>query len=218
MKCKNAPLAAKRVFTQLEPYLSDAEINRIIAALTSDERMESLWVAIQNWNDGQTEYFVRDAILFALPHVLTDLTLPPERRVLSTSGNYSLWITAERFAETIEANQVEATRFWPEIVKDILPKVRAFSKHQYERGYALWSSMEDISAPDRRGRGTPREIAYGSAMTRTLEKIGALSREKQDEVIAILTQVIFGYPITKRVDPERIKARRKRKRRKSGAA
>ena len=30
--------------------------------------------------------------------------------------------------------------FWPGIVEDILPKLHAFSKQQYDYGFGLWSS------------------------------------------------------------------------------
>jgi len=215
--CKNVPLAAKRMFAGFESQFSVAEIKRIVTALASDERMETVWPAIQNWNDSQIEHFVRLALLFADPNILTDLTLPPEQRLYLSKGPYSLQITAEQFAEAIEANRAEAAMFWPGIVEDILPKLHAFSKQQYDYGFGLWSSIQDITAPNRRGKGEPREIAYGNAMTRTLESILALTRDKQEQVIATLTEVVFGYSTGEKIDPDRIKARRKRARRKSRA-
>ena len=205
------------MFAGFESQFSVAEIKRIVTALASDERMETVWPAIQNWNDSQIEHFVRLALLFADPNILTDLTLPPEQRLYLSKGPYSLQITAEQFAEAIEANRAEAAMFWPGIVEDILPKLHAFSKQQYDYGFGLWSSIQDIPAPNRRGKGEPREIAYGNAMTRTLEEIGALSFDKQNHVVAVLTDVIFDHSNAERVDSERISQRRKRNRRKTKA-
>jgi hypothetical protein len=101
---KNVPLAAKRELTKREPQFSDAETKRIVTALASDERMESVWGAIQHWNDSQIESFTSDATVLAMPEVVSELTLPPEYRYNLNSANHALRITAEQFAEANRRN------------------------------------------------------------------------------------------------------------------
>ena len=216
--CRNIPKCAKRMLQQLALDFSDPESRRVISALASDERMEEIWKAIHGWADEQIEFFAESMFLFTCPDILTDLTLTPERRVLISRSNYELSITAEELAKTIERNLPQAAELWPGPIEIFLQKLREFSQKQSARGLALWSSLEDIPTPNRRGRGNRREIAYGNAITTRLETIGSLSNDKQDMVIAVLTDVVFGHSEGGEVDPGRIKARRKRKRRRPRAS
>jgi hypothetical protein len=77
----------------------------------------------------------------------------------------------------------------------------------------LWSSIEAIPTPNRRGRGDRREIAYGNAIVSDLEKKGGLTGERQDELVAALASVVFGHTESKEVKAETIRTRRQRRRR-----
>ena len=195
-----------------------SEGKRIISALAVDERMEAVWDAIRNWTDFNIAHLVQSAFLFAHPIMLTDLTHPPERRVQLGGPNFDLSSAAEHLANTIKKNMPQAADLWPESIEGFLQKLREFSQKQFARGLGLWSSTERIPTPSRRGRGDRSEIAYGNAMADCLEAIGALSRDKRDEIIAVLTNVVFGRSPSEEVDPDRIRARRKRKQRASRAS
>jgi hypothetical protein len=77
----------------------------------------------------------------------------------------------------------------------------------------LWSSLEAIPAPNRRGPGDRQKIAYGNAIASDLEKMGGLTREGQDELVAALTSVVFGHTESREVKAETIRARRQRRHR-----
>jgi hypothetical protein len=174
--------------------------------------MEQIWDGVRGWADAQISHFVNCTFLYSHPDILADLCLPLEGRTTFNRSHYALAIAAESFAKAIEEHRLTAEEFWPEPVETLLVKLQKFSKQLYDRGFALWAFLEDIPTPSHRGPGNRREIAYANAMVHTLESIGFLSRERQDMVIAVLTEVVFGHAEGNEVQPERIRARRKRRR------
>jgi hypothetical protein len=172
--------------------------------------METIWEFARRWNEGQISHLVDSAVLFAHSGILSDLIEPPKRRISLSKANFELAYYSELLARVIDVNQTQAAEFWPEPIEDFLQKLRTFSGRQYERELALRHSIENISMPSRRGRGKRREIAYGNAIARALESIGALSRKKQDQVIAVLTNVVFHHSDVAELAIDRIRTRRKR--------
>jgi hypothetical protein len=209
--CRNTPDAAKRMLTEIATQVGDVEHLHIIDALASDDRMEEIWEKVAGWPDAQISILTRSAFLYASPCMLADLILPPEKRVGSGQTSFELAHAAEGFANAIEKHRTLAQEFWPESLESLSPKLREFSKRLYDRWFALWSSLEGIPTPSRRGQGDHLELAYGNAITHTLENIGGLSRERQDVVVAVLTNVVFFHAEGNEVQAEAIRARRRRK-------
>ena len=223
--CPGTPDSAKRILQSPE-WREAKELQRCIAKLARDERMEEIWTAVREWEKAEIVYFAHSAIHFADRTMLGELTLPPERRVLLSGPHYDLEFGAKNFADAIERNRevANACWLWTDSLEDMLSKLRTFAQRQFDAGYAQWDSLAGIRAPNHRGRGNRTEIAYGNAMVNVLENIrrihqdrrykAPLSRSKQDEIVADLTGVIFGHS----VDVERIRARRRRSRRKTQAS
>ena len=211
--CRNIPDSAKRILRELASESSGTEAQRVVAALASDERMEPVWDAVKWFNNQELEFFVGSAVLFAMPVILDDLIHRPEKRIFLSGSSYDLSFAAKHFADALEKHRPNVAEFWPESIEDLLQKLRNFSEQQFRYGMAFWSSLEDIPTPSRRGRGNLREIAYGNALAERLKYIRKLSREQQDTLIAVLTNVAFGHT-EEEVTAETIRARRKRSRRK----
>jgi hypothetical protein len=209
--CRNTPDAAKRMLEEIATEHGDVKHRRIINALASDDRMEEIWKTVAAWPDAQISHLTHSAFLYAMPGMLADLILVPQKRGLGYES-FELSYTAKSFADAIEKHRTLAEEFWPESSESVLPKLREFSERLYDRWFALWTSIEDISAPSRRGLGDHFELAYGNAITHRLEQIGGLSRERQDVVVAVLTNVVFSRAEGNEVQAETIKARRRRKR------
>ncbi|HEV7982715.1 MAG TPA: hypothetical protein VGP86_07445 [Xanthobacteraceae bacterium] len=209
--CRNAPDAAKRMLSEIATQVGDVEHFRIIDALASDDRMEEIWETVAGWPDAQISILTRSAYFYAMPCILADLVQPPEKRVGLGQASYELFFWAKHFADALERHRVQADELWPQPVEDLLPKLREFSKQLYDRWFAVWSSLEQIPAPNLRGPGDRREIAYGNAIVGTLEHIGGLTRERQDELIAALTNVVFFHAEGNEVQAETIRVRRRRK-------
>jgi hypothetical protein len=143
-------------------------------------------------------------------YMLANLSRP--NRDIGQSA-YQLSDAAGSFANAIEKDPTLAQQFWPEPLESLLPKLREFSKRLYDDWFALWSSLESIPAPSPRGPGDRLERAYGNAIAHTLENIGGLSRERQNIVIAVLTNVVFFHHEGNEIPAETIKVRRRRRRR-----
>jgi hypothetical protein len=220
--CRSIPDCAKQV---LEPskWGTDKDVQRCISELAGSEQMEDVWEAITSWEEHHIIWFAHAAAHYANSFILDHLTLPPERRDLFCGPYYQLSALAELFADALEKNKEQANEHWPwgESVDDTAQKLRAFGEWQFNRGREVWGWLAEIPHPNRRGRGIPKEIAYNNAMNYTLQMIrhdqqqkqkSYLSRNKQDQIIARLTEVIFGQS---EVDADRITARRKRSQRKT---
>jgi hypothetical protein len=190
---------------------SDPEHHRIIEALASDDRMEVVWDKVGGRPDLSIEILTRSAFLYATAVFLADLVQPPEKRAGLGRGCFELSSYAKDFADALEKNRALSNEFWPEPLENLLPKLREFSKQLHDRWFALWSSLEAIPAPNRRGPGDRQQIAYSNAIASDLEKIGGLTRERQDELVAALTSVVFGQDVSKEVKAETIRTRRQRK-------
>jgi hypothetical protein len=201
------------MLTEIATQFGDVEHRRIIDALASDDRMEEIWEKVAGWPDAQISYLTRSAFLYATPYILADLVQPPEKRAGLGGASYELYFWAEQFANALEKHRMQANELWPEPVENLLPKLREFSKQHHDRCFELWSSLKGIPTPNLRGPGDRREIAYGNAIVSTLENIGGLTRERQDELVAVLTNVVFCHAEANEVQPETIRVRRRRKKR-----
>jgi hypothetical protein len=201
------------MLSEIATKFGDVEHLRIIDALASDDRMEEVWEKLAGWPDAQISYLTQSAFLYATPGMLADLILPPEKRLGLGQASFELSYAAKSFVDAIEKHRTLAEEFWADSFESLLPKLRKFSRRLYDDWFALWSSFETIPAPSRRGLGDHFEIAYGNAITRTLENIGRLSRERQDIVVAVLTNVAFRHAGDNEVQAETIRSRRRRKKR-----
>lgn len=173
-KTKRAiPDTAKRFLEELRLQFSGwAELERIIGAMLSDDRMKPVWNVAPKLHSSQLEYLLRGVVIHASPDCLTDIALPRERRGVVGQSAYHLSIQAGWFADKIELHRDLAAEFWPEPIDGLVHNLRDFAGRLWARGDALQATLDEIPAPSRQGRGIPAEIALANAINVDLEKIG----------------------------------------------
>ena len=189
--------------------------DKIVEALATDERMANLWREAGGWPGA--EYLAQIAYYYSREDTLSLLTAAPDARIELVRPQYALGLAAEEFALQLEVWPTQAAELWGEPTDGIASRIRAFAAAALDEAEVQRSIFDGIPRPDPRGRGVRSETAFrralAYALTRLAEKVGALPVTRQDELITILTNVVFPGNT---VDAETMRRDRQRRRLKLG--
>lgn len=182
----------------------------ILLALATDERMSAVYADLRKWSPGALS-LIALVVHFSTPTILSNLQKPSEERWSLSWPEYRLGAVAGEFATMLEWWPNAARELWGEPVDALVECLRAFAIAAFERAKAKQSVYDDIPEPNRRGRGSPKQLAFREALSRLLHPLSEsdpLSKERQDRIIATLTSIVFpGSP----VDTETIRRHRQRR-------
>jgi hypothetical protein len=175
---------------------------------------------------------IDDAVFLGDDGLLSILVEAPERRIDLAAGQWALWAAADQLLQKIAVHRQDAARLWngatgprfdlepdPAPLNELFERLTAFAARARAEAEMLQAAFDDIPAPNRRGRGDPREIIFRAALDSALPSLPGvtLTQTQRDQIVARLTSVVFDREIdsgTVRVHRER--QQRASKRDKSG--
>ena len=219
---KSTPPAAK---AWLEQALADAELHTkdrdALLSLAEDNRMTALWEKLRQWPPCEIEWLMQGAILSCGELLLEILAEPPGRRIGLAPEDYNLFARIDIIADMIESTGDKANELWGAPGSEFAKRVRAFARQAFERAEILRSAFDDIPEAARHGRQGHKgrsQITFRLAMTKDLAVLAArnpalLTMALQDEITAILTNVLFQLQPKTEVNPKSIRIYRQRRQR-----
>jgi hypothetical protein len=220
---ENTPIqVANWLRAMLEVTESDDPDRSILDRLANDDRMRGLWDTNEagNWPPQSQVRLIEVAFWYATRAIISALLLQPEWRITLAKPQYSFAIYASCLAEAIKNNPDEAARLWAAVgiidgrkydsaeITDLANRLNDFAARASREAEQLRSTFDHLPAPSRQGPGDRRQLAYRAAIGGALIVLN-LPHEQRDQIVALLTSVVFGRDL----DAETIARTRQRQRR-----
>jgi len=218
---KETPPAAR---SWLQPTIAETptDQNAVLLSLAQDGRMTDLWNEVLQWPTSAVQWLLMNASRFSQERICDTLAEPPADRIMLVWPQFHLALNADALADAIERHSPEATdlttELWGELPAEFAQRVREFSKLAFQTAEALRSQFDHIPAVSKRGLGTPRQTAFRLAIADALASIdpALLTKVRQDKIVAILTNVVFGLQGDREVNAEAVRVDRLRRAKQRG--